>query len=220
MVPSAPTTTGTSSAFNFPSFPNSIGKSWYLSISSCSFTMMFWSHGMAMSMIKQLFAILSMHTILDHLCSITLSSWIEKSHKILHHSFSSTELGTCSYHLSLHSRWNFLHISQLIFFATLSQLFQYWFFARLGKALMMCVTLSVLEFHWSCQCYTLISQFFQLVLVQHKRDFQSPFSGLYSSTTTTLYFHYDILSPLQIVHVAIFPSTLSMDFLSFLPCSQ
>ena len=52
------------------------------------------------------------------------------------------ESGKCSYHLSLHFRWNFLHSNHWIFFATLSCLFRYWFFARLGQALMMCVTLS------------------------------------------------------------------------------
>ena len=54
MLPSASITTGTTSAFNFHSFPNSIYKSWYLSIFSCSFTMIFCSPGIAMSMIKQL----------------------------------------------------------------------------------------------------------------------------------------------------------------------
>ena len=61
---------------------------------------------------------------------------------ILHLSFSSTESGKCSYHLSLHSRWNFLHSSKWISFAILSYLFQYWFFARLGQTLMIFVTLS------------------------------------------------------------------------------
>ena len=84
-----------------------------------------------------------MHTISGRLCSITLSVWLGKSHKILHPSFSSTESGTCSYHFSLHSRWNFLHSSQWAFFGTLSCLFLYWFFARLGQGLMMCVTLSI-----------------------------------------------------------------------------
>ena len=123
MVPSATTTTGTSSVFHFHSFPNSIRKSWCLSIFSCSFTMIFWSSGMAMSMIKQLFVILSLHTISGRLFSITLSVWIRKSHKVLHPSLSSTKSGTCSYHLSLHSRWNFL---------CRSCLFRYWFFTRLG----------------------------------------------------------------------------------------
>ena len=95
-----------------------------------------------MSSIKQLFASLLMHAISGRLSSITLSVLIGKSHKILHPSFSSTESGTCSYRLSLNSRWNFLHSSQWIFFATLSCLFLYWFFSRLGQALMMCVTLS------------------------------------------------------------------------------
>ena len=35
------------------------------------------------SIIKQLFAILSMHTISGCLCSITLSNWMGKSHKII-----------------------------------------------------------------------------------------------------------------------------------------
>ena len=104
--------------------------------------MIFWSPGMAMSMIKQLFAILSMNTISGRLCSITLSVWIEKFHKVLNPPFSSTESGTCSYHLSLHSKRNFLHSSQWFFFATFSCFFRYWLFARLGQVLMMCVILS------------------------------------------------------------------------------
>ena len=79
MIPSAPTITGTTSAFHVHSFPNSILKSWYLSIFSCSFMIIFWSSGIAMSMIKQLFAILLMHTTSGRLCSITLSVWIGKS---------------------------------------------------------------------------------------------------------------------------------------------
>ena len=121
-LPSAPTTTGTTSAFNFHSFPNSTHKSWHLSMFSCSFRMIYWSP-MVMSMIKQTFAILLVHTISDRLCSITLSVWIGKSHKILHLSFSSFESET--YHLSLHSSWNFLHSSHWIFFANLSCLFWY-----------------------------------------------------------------------------------------------
>ena len=124
MIPSALTTAGATSAFNFHSFHNSICKSWCLSIFSCSFMKIFWSLGMAMSMIKQLFTVLSMHTISSCLCSITLSG---RSHKNLHTSFSSNELGTCSCHLSLHSRSIFLHNSQWVFFATSSYLFQYWF---------------------------------------------------------------------------------------------
>ena len=83
-----------------------------------------------------------MHTISGHQCSITLSVWVGKFLKISHSSFSSTELGTCSYHLSLYSWWNFFRSSQWIFFATLSYLFWYWFFAGLGQVLMMCVILS------------------------------------------------------------------------------
>ena len=142
MLPSVSTTTGTTSAFNFHSFPNSIPKFCYFSIFSRCFTMIFWSPGLMMSMIKQLFATLSMHTISGCLCSTTLSVWIGKSHKILHLSISSTESGTCLYHLSLHSRWNLLYRSQWVFFATLSCLFWYWFFPGLGQALMMCVTVS------------------------------------------------------------------------------
>ena len=141
MVPSAPTSTGTNSAFNFNGFPNSMGKSWYLSILSCYFTMISWSPGMTMSMIKQRLTILSMHAIPGRLCSITWLVWIGKSHKILHLSSSSTESVICSYHLSLRSKWNFLHSRQWIFFATLSWVFRYWFLATLRKALL-CETLS------------------------------------------------------------------------------
>ena len=161
MVPSAPTSIGTNSAFSLHSFPNSMVKSWYLSILSCYFTMISWSPGVTMSMIKQLFTILLMHTISSYLCSITLLVWIGKSCKILHPSSSSTELVICSYHLSLRSRWNFLHSSQLIFFATLSWFSQYWFLATLGQTLN-CVRhfqrfrckICNIEFRCSCQCYS------------------------------------------------------------------
>ena len=206
MLPSASITTGTTSAFNFHSFPNSIYKSWYLSIFSCSFTMIFWSPGTATSMIKQLFTILSMHTIWDRLCSITVSDWIGKSHKILHPSFSSTESGTCSYHLSLHSRWNFVDSSQW----TLSCLFRYWFFARLGQALMMCVTLSTFSLQ-SLQCAVSLVlsmlYFTELVLIACScagQSWISPFSALLSSTIPFCYFHCGILFPSQIVHEGFF----------------
>ena len=65
--------------------------------------MIFWSPGVVMSMIKQLFAVLSMHTISGRL---TLSVCTGKSHKILHPSFSNTESGAYSCHLSLRFRWN------------------------------------------------------------------------------------------------------------------
>ena len=83
-----PNTAWTTSAIKFHKF---------LSIFFCFFTMIFWSPGMAMSMIKQLFAILSMHAISDRVCSITLRVWIGKSCKILHHSFTSTKTRAYSY---------------------------------------------------------------------------------------------------------------------------
>ena len=89
-------------------------------------------------MIKQLVAVLSMHAISDRLCSIVLSVWIGKPHKVLHISFSSTESGTSPYHLPFHSRWKFLNSSQWIFFATLPCLHH----AKLGQVLMFCATLS------------------------------------------------------------------------------
>ena len=66
---SAPTTTWASSAFNFHCFPNSILKSCYLPIFSCSFTMINWSPHMVLLMIRKFFVILSMHTISGRLCS-------------------------------------------------------------------------------------------------------------------------------------------------------
>ena len=45
--------------------------------------------------------------------------------------------------------------------------------------------------------------------------FSSPFLN-----HSTFYFHCGILFPLQIVHVALFPSTVSIGFLSFLSCSH
>ena len=40
--------------------------------------------------------------------------------------------------------WNFLHSRHWIFFTALSNLFRYWFFARLGQALIICMKLSQL----------------------------------------------------------------------------
>ena len=56
--------------------------------------------------------------------------------------------------------------------------------------------------------------------MQRKRDFQSPFSALLSSTTPTFYFHCGMLFSSQIVHVARFTSALTIGFLSFLFCSH
>ena len=219
MLPSAPTTTGSTSVFNFHSFPNSICKSWYLSIFSCSFTMIFWSSGIAMSMIKQLFAILLIDTISGCLCSITLSVWMGKSHKTLHPSFSSTESGTYSHDLSLHSRWNFLHSSQWIFIATLSCLFRYWFFARLGQALMMCVILSAFSLQSLQHGISLVFSmlyFTELVLIACSYTVQRRLLALLSSTTPTFYFHCGNLFPSQIVNAVPFAFSLSIGFLFFL----
>ena len=54
--------------------------------------------------------------------------------------------------------------------------------------------------------------------MQRKREFQSPFSALFSSTTPTFYFHCGMLFPWQIV--LRFASALSIGFLSFLSCSH
>ena len=58
---------------------------WPFSIFSCSFTMIFWSLSMALSMIKEFSSIFSIHTVSGRLCSITLSVWIGKSHKIYYY---------------------------------------------------------------------------------------------------------------------------------------
>ena len=143
--------------------------------------MIFWSPGITMSIIKHLFTTFSLHTILGRLCSIILSAWIWKFNRVWDPSFSSTESGTCSYHLLLHSRWNFLYSSQWIFFATLSRLLRYWFYARLGQSLMIWVTLpifplkSLQSWLWLVLSTLYFTEFLQLVFLQYKGDFQFSF---------------------------------------------
>ena len=189
--------------------------------------MIFRSPGMAMPMIKQLFAVLLMHTISGCLCSISLSVWIGKSHKILHSSFSSTESGRCSYHLSLHSKRNFLNSSHWNFFATLSCLFRYWFFAILGKALMMCDTFNifvakvkreVLEIFPNAILHVISSNRF--MMCSTKETFSLPFQLSFPQPLPFFYFPWGTPFSSQIVHVVFFASTLSTVFFSFLSCSH
>ena len=130
IVLSAPITTRTTSAFSFHSFPTQFYSQILVLVYFFLFIFsVFWSPGMAISLIKQLFAILLMHTILGRLCSITLSVWIGKTHKILHPSFSSTE----SWNMFISFVITFqvgLFAWQLVdLFATLSDLFRYLVFA-------------------------------------------------------------------------------------------
>ena len=74
-----------------------------VSIFSPSFSSSLESPGIAMSTIKQFLSSLLMITMSGLLASITWSHWIQTSHKILILSFSTTLLGVCSCHFSLHS---------------------------------------------------------------------------------------------------------------------
>ena len=141
-VPKAPTTIGITAALTSHNFCACNLKSWYLVVFSSSFTLMFWSPGTPMSMILHSLFSLSMTTIPDLWCSISLSAWIAKSRNILHLSFSSTGSGWFENHLFSHSTLNFFHISQCNFFPSLSCLFLYWFAARTEHELTIWVTRS------------------------------------------------------------------------------
>ena len=73
---------------------------------------------------------------------ISRSVWMVKSHNSLTSSFSSTLLGECSYHLSLHSTPYSLHTSQWMTRPTTSCLFLYSVCASLGQLHKICCTVS------------------------------------------------------------------------------
>ena len=102
IAPNDPTTIGiTLMLVSFHTFLNSILRSWYASIFSCSFLLTLTSPGTAMSIISALFSFLYTITMSGLLCSITLSVWILKSHSILTSFDSITFSAWCSYHLSV-----------------------------------------------------------------------------------------------------------------------
>ena len=72
VVPKAPTAIGITVALTSPNFCTCNLNSWYLVISSSSFTLMFWSPGTARSMILHSLFYLSMTTISSLRCSISL----------------------------------------------------------------------------------------------------------------------------------------------------
>ena len=114
IVQSAQITIGPTLVLTFPSFLNSLARSWYLSTFSFSFSSTLASPGTATSIIWQTACCLSTLTRSGLLCSRT--SWwsvcMLKSQRILTFSCSKTFPGTCSYHLSATSNPYFLHKHQ------------------------------------------------------------------------------------------------------------
>ena len=73
-------------------------KTWYLLIFSCSLIALFWSPGMAKSIIWHSLFYLVIQTTSSNLYSIILSVWILKSQRILYLSFPWTYCGVwCMY---------------------------------------------------------------------------------------------------------------------------
>ena len=121
MVPNATVTTGTTSCFN-----SIVSLILVANLGTClSFLVLLqWYSGLLAWWCQWLTSFLIFCLCISGcVCWITLLVWIGKSHKILHPLFSSTKSGTCSCHLSIYSRWNVLHSSQWIFFATWSCFF-------------------------------------------------------------------------------------------------
>ena len=113
ILPRAPITTGTISAFlNFHNLLISFFKSWYFSTFSFSFFSTLTSAGTAISIIISFCSFLSITIRSGRLASIRLSHWIFMSHSSLISSFSTAPSRACSYHFSLCSNPYFLQISQ------------------------------------------------------------------------------------------------------------
>ena len=94
--PRAPITTGMTTTLIFQTFCNSIIKTWYLSIFSCSLMTLFRSSEIAKSITwHSIFLVLQ--TMSGDLTSITLSVWILKSQRILYLSFLWTGYDLCAY---------------------------------------------------------------------------------------------------------------------------
>ena len=91
IVPRAPITTSMTTTLTFQTFCNSILKSWYLT----ALMAMFWSPGIAKSIIWHSLICLLIQTMPGRLCSITISVWTLKSQRILYSSFSWTDCGVC-----------------------------------------------------------------------------------------------------------------------------
>lgn len=92
--------------------------------------------------------------------SIILSVCMLKSHCNL--AFSLYAIDSTVYaidHLPLHGKWYYPHKRQWTFLLSLSQLFWYWLFSKLGHTLLICVSFSVFFLHITmvkhsgCQCY-------------------------------------------------------------------
>ena len=96
--PKAPITTGIVVAFIPHIRSISISRSLYLDSFSFTFTEVFLSVGMAISMSRQLFSFLFLMTMSGLLAFISRSVCIGMSHKIVMSSFSDTVWGSCSYH--------------------------------------------------------------------------------------------------------------------------
>ena len=114
-LPKAPTTIGITVALTSHNFCTCNLKSWHMVIFLDPSLDVLISRK-AMFMILQSPFSLSMTTISDLRCSISLCAWIEKFQSILHLSFFSTGSGWYENHLSSHSISDFSHRSLLCLF--------------------------------------------------------------------------------------------------------
>ena len=115
-VPKASTTVGITVTMTSQNICTCNLNSWYLTIFSSHFTLIFWSPRIAMLMILHSLFSLSMTAISILWSSFSLSDWIPKSRSILRLLLSSTGSGWCKDNLSLHSISNFLQKSQCFIF--------------------------------------------------------------------------------------------------------
>ena len=99
-TPSAPMTTGTVIVFNLYIFVISISRSLYLDSFSATFTDVFRSEGIALSISMHVFSSLSLIMMSGLLALIVLSVCTCISQRRVTFSFSVTVSGWCSYHLS------------------------------------------------------------------------------------------------------------------------
>ena len=118
--PSAPITTGIVVAFIPHIRSISISRSLYFDSFSVTFTEVFFSVGMDISMSRQLFSCLSFITIMSGLLAfISRSVCIGISHKIVMLSqVSVTVWGSCSYHFSSTFIFSSLHIFYYYYYSS------------------------------------------------------------------------------------------------------
>ena len=145
--------------FRLHSFFDYLARSRYLSFFSHSFSFIQWWAGTAMlTNLQILYFFITIWS--DFLDEIRWSVCMSNPHRCLCMSFSGTGAGLCTYHLSVWSKLNVLHISQLITLPTQSCLILYSFCAQLLQSHIMWWIFSSLSLH---SLHLLFFFFFSLI---------------------------------------------------------